>query len=71
MLINEIVEDEGALWTEGSISWISNNRGSYHGKKVQIVDGSFYPCVSVLSGEAYCWVGSRSVLSICLNFCVF
>ena len=47
MLIEEIVEYEGALWTEGSISWLSNNRGSYHGKKVHVVDCAFLHCISV------------------------
>ena len=34
ILIEEIVEDEGALWTEGLISWISSNRGSSQGTGV-------------------------------------
>ena len=51
MLIKEIVEDKGSLWTEGIISWISINRGSSQGKRVQIVDSDFFPCVVVLSGE--------------------
>ena len=41
MLIGEIAEDEGALWTEVSISWISIIRCSYHGNNVQVVDGAF------------------------------
>ena len=44
MLIEDIVEDEGELWTEGSISWISINRYYYHGKRVQVVYGDFRPC---------------------------
>ena len=43
MLTEEIVEDEGALWTEGSISWLSMNIGSYQGKRVKSVDGAFFP----------------------------
>ena len=34
MLVEDIVEDEGALWTEGSILWLSVNRGSYQGKRL-------------------------------------
>ena len=45
MLIKDIFEDEGALWNEGVISWISINRYSYQGNRVQVVDGSFRPCV--------------------------
>ena len=41
MFIDEIVEDERALWTEGSISWLSINRGSYQGKRLKIVDSDF------------------------------
>ena len=48
ILIEEIVEDEGILWTEGSISWLPTERGSYHGKKEHVVDGSVCPCVIVL-----------------------
>ena len=47
MLIEDIVEDDGALWTEGIISWLSINRGSYHGKNVQVVNGTFFPCVGI------------------------
>ena len=70
MLTEEIVEDEGAIWTEVSISWISINRVYYHDKRVQFVDGSFRPCicVGVLSGEGYPWEGSRSVSGVCF-FC--
>ena len=42
MLIEYIVEDEGALWTEGSIPWLSINRVSHHGKRVQVVDCEFF-----------------------------
>ena len=34
ILIEEIVENEGALWTEGGISLISINRGSSQGTRV-------------------------------------
>ena len=43
MFIEEIVEDEEAFWTEVIISWLSINRGSCHGKKLQDVDGYFCP----------------------------
>ena len=45
MLIEEIVENEGELWTEGSISWLSIHKGPYHGKRVQVVYGDFLPCI--------------------------
>ena len=48
ILTEEIVEDEGSTWTEGSISWISINRGSYKFKSVHVVDGDF--CTSVGKG---------------------
>ena len=50
MLIKEIVEDKGSLWTEGIISWISINRGSSQGKRVQVVGGDSRPCVGLLLG---------------------
>ena len=53
MLIEEIVKDEGALWTKGGISWLSINRGSYRVKIVQVDDGAFHPCVGVSSGAAF------------------
>ena len=53
ILNGEIVEDEGALWTEGSISCISVNRGYYTGKRVQVVDSEFCPCVGVSLGLAF------------------
>ena len=58
MLIEDIVEDERALWSEGSISWLSINIGSYQGKRLHVVDGDFLSCVSVggvSSGGAYNW----------------
>ena len=70
-LIEEIVEDEGAIWTDERISWISINRGYYHYNKVQVVDGALCSCVGVLLGAVYCRAGSRSVLSAWLPFCVF
>ena len=51
MVIEGIVADEVSLWTEGIISWISNNRGSPQGKRVQFVDSDFCLCVVVLLGE--------------------
>ena len=48
MLIDAIVEDEGEIQTEGTIQWLSNNRVSYQGKGIQVVDGEFYTCVGVL-----------------------
>ena len=50
MLINDIFEYEGALWTEGSILWISINIGYSQGKRVNVVNGSFRPCIGVLLG---------------------
>ena len=47
MLIKDIVEDEGALYTEGRILWLYINRGSYQGKRVQVFDDAFRLCVSV------------------------
>ena len=41
MFIDEIVEYEGALWTEGSISRILINRDSHHINRVNFVDDSF------------------------------
>ena len=55
MLIEDIVEDEGALWTEGVFSWLSINIGSSQGKRLQVVDGNFHPCVGISPGSAYCW----------------
>ena len=71
ILIEEIVEGEGALWADGSISWLSINRGSYCGKRVQVVDSAFLPCVGVLSGASYFREGSWIVLSVWFHFCVF
>ena len=74
MFINEIVEDEGSLWTEGSISWISINRGSYQGNRVQVVDCSFYSSFSVGGSSleaAYRRAGSLIILSVWLFFCAF
>ena len=53
MPIKEIVEEEGALLTEGIISWLSIDRGYSQGNKVQVVNGSFCTCIGVLSGSAY------------------
>ena len=55
MLIEEIVEDEGAIWTDRSISWLSVNRGSSQDKRIQVVYGEFFPCVDVFSGAVYRW----------------
>ena len=52
MFIDEIVEDEGSFWTEGSISWLSINIVSYNFNKVQVVDGAFNPCVGIFLGAA-------------------
>ena len=71
ILIEEIFEDEGALLTKGSISWLSIDRGSYHDKRVQVVDGDFLHFFGVLFGAVYCWSSSRIVLCIWLPFCVF
>ena len=55
MFVENIVEDEVSLWTEGGISWLSINRGYSQGKRVHIVNGDFRPCIGVLSGAAYRW----------------
>ena len=55
MLTKIIVEDKGALWTEGIISWLSINIVSYQGKRLQGVDGAFLHCVDIPSGAAYSW----------------
>ena len=52
-LIKNIVEDEGAIFNVGSISWISINGGSYQENRVHVVDIYFHPCVGVLLGAAY------------------
>ena len=53
MFIEEYVEDEGELWTEGSILCLFINRGYYQGNMVQVVYGAFCTCVSVLSGAMF------------------
>ena len=53
MLIEAVVEDKGALWTEGCISWISSDIVSYKGMRLQVVDIAFLPCVVVPSGAEY------------------
>ena len=55
MLIEEIVEDEGAIWTDRSISWLSVNRGSSQDKRIQVVYGELFPCIDVFSGAVYRW----------------
>ena len=67
-LIEDIVEYEGAIWNERSLSLLSINRGSYHVNRVQVVDGEFFPCASVFFGAAYCWEGPRSVSYVWLPF---
>ena len=53
MFIKYIVEYDGALWTEGKISWLSINICSYKGNTVQVIDGEFLPCVSVSPGAEF------------------
>ena len=53
LLIDEIVEDEGTLWTDGIISWISINIGSHKGKRVQFTDDAFCSCVVISLGEVF------------------
>ena len=67
----DIVEDERALWTEGIISWLSINRGSYYFKRVQVIYGDFRPCVVVLSGGGRIvgWVLGAFRSSGCLFVC--
>ena len=50
ILINEIVKEEGTLCNDGGSSWLSINRGSYQGKRVQVVDGDFCPCGRRIGG---------------------
>ena len=47
MLVKEVVEGEGALWTEGIISWLSINRITYQVNRIKFVDGAFHPCGGV------------------------
>ena len=53
MLIKKIVEDEGALWTEGRISWIYINIDYYQVNRVQVLDGDFLPCFGVSPGSEF------------------
>ena len=53
MLIKDIFEDEGALWSEGSISWIFINGGSYQENRVQVADDNFCTCVGLSLGAAF------------------
>ena len=48
ILIEEIVEGKGVLWTEGVISRISINRGSSQGTRVKVIAFAFRHFVSVL-----------------------
>ena len=57
MLIEEIVEDKGSLWTYGRISWLSINRGFYEVNKVHVFYGAFRPCVGISRGTVYCFRG--------------
>ena len=41
MLIKEIVEDKGALWTKGGGLWPSISKSSPQGKIVKVVHGAF------------------------------
>ena len=42
MLIKYIVEEEGALWTEGRISWLSINIGSSKDKRYSLLMVTFF-----------------------------
>ena len=53
MFNEDIVEDQREICTEGDISWLSINIGSYQGNMVQVVDGEFFPCVGVLMGAEF------------------
>ena len=53
MLIEEIVEDEGELWTKGEISWLSINIGPYQGNRVQVVNSAFRPCGGISPGVTF------------------
>ena len=73
LCLEEIVEYEGPLCTEGSISWLSTNIGSCQRNMVQVVCGYFssFVGVSVLLGSAYCQSVFWSVSSIWFLFRVF
>ena len=53
MLIEDIVEEEGALWTEGRILWLYINRCYYQVKRVQFLNSSYHLYVGVSSGAAF------------------
>ena len=53
MLIKDIFEDEVALLSEGSISWISINGDSYQENRVQVADGNFCTCVGLSLGAVF------------------
>ena len=53
MLIEEIVEDEGALWNEGIILCLFINRGYYQVNMLQVVYGAFCNCSGVSPGATF------------------
>ena len=57
MLIEEIVEDKGSLWTYGRISWLSINRGFYEVNKVHVFMVPFVLASAYHGGTAYCFRG--------------
>ena len=60
-LIKDFVENEGAHWTEGRISWLTINIGSYQGWRVHVVGEKICPCVRLLLGAPFrvygCFIG--------------
>ena len=55
MFIEDIVEDEVEIWTEGIISCLSINRGYFQGNRVQVVDDDFF------LASAYCQGGGGGI----------
>ena len=53
MSIEDIYEDEGTLWNEGSISCLSTNIGPYEVNRVHVVYGAFCHCAVISLGVAF------------------
>ena len=53
MLIEDIVEDEGAFWTDGTFSWLFINKSYYLENRVQAVDGTVSPYADVSLEAAF------------------
>ena len=72
MLVEDIDEDEGALWTEGSISCLYIYIGYYRGKSSQVFCGTFCNCGGIggASSEGGCII-RRFIGSAWLSGCFF